>query len=278
MSSPPTAALGCRPRSCGGRPHLCDLMTRADQQIPLPMNKVPARTVHPSRAGTWTAVTTRTRWRTIGRERQGVPLRLPPPIFLSMTCTTGDAVLRAAVVHAVLALGEYKVWSAGRRTGRSRESEKDNVNVPAVFVAGQRPRRSVRLLLALSRGAWVVSDSWLLASVGSRAWKPCGDFVPAAFPRVAAARTAYATGESLVRGMRVGFGGGLHIEAREFVQLVEGAGGVFGNRDASVIVLGSAYSPEARVRVGSAQYVNQRWLPHSTSRWALQPYSAYVAE
>eukprot|EP00170_Pyropia_yezoensis_P001328 contig_5894_g1332 len=208
-----------------------------------------------------------------GRASAAAPTHVP-----SITSTSGDAVLRAAVCHAVLALGEYKVWSAGRRTGRSKESEQDDVNVPDVFVVGQRPQRSVRLLLAMSRGAWVVSDSWFLASVGSRACKPCGAFVPAAFPEVAAARTAYATGESLLRGMRIGFGGGLRIETREFVQPVESAGGVFGNRDESVIVLGSAYSPEARVRVGSAQYVNQRWLPDSIARWALQPYTAYVAE
>ncbi|KAK1869456.1 hypothetical protein I4F81_011932 [Pyropia yezoensis] len=141
-----------------------------------------------------------------GRASAAAPTHVP-----SITSTSGDAVLRAAVCHAVLALGEYKVWSAGRRTGRSKESEQDDVNVPDV-------------------------------------------------------------------GMRIGFGGGLRIETREFVQPVESAGGVFGNRDESVIVLGSAYSPEARVRVGSAQYVNQRWLPDSIARWALQPYTAYVAE
>eukprot|EP00170_Pyropia_yezoensis_P004736 contig_19244_g4750 len=93
-----------------------------------------------------------------------------------------------------------------------------------------------------------------------------------------AARNAQATGESLLNGMRLGFDGVLDIDAREFVQLVEGAGGVFGNRDATVTVLGITYSPEARVRMGSVQYVNQRWLPDSIARWSLQPYSAYSVE
>lgn len=147
-----------------------------------------------------------------GRAKAVVPAYIP-----SITCTTGDAVLRAAVVHAVLALGEYKVWSAGRHNGRSEETVQDIANIPAVFVVGQRPRRFVRLLLE----------------------------------------------------------GVLDIDAREFVQLVEGAGGVFGNRDATVTVLGITYSPEAHVRMGSVQYVNQRWLPDSIARWSLQPYSAY---
>lgn len=111
-----------------------------------------------------------------------------------------------------------------------------------------------------------------------RAWKPCGDFIPSAFPGVVAARDAHADRDSLLNGMRVGFGGHLSIDLDAFVQLVESAGGAFWNRDADVVVLGGVCTSEQRARFGTATCVSQRWLPESIARWKLQPYTEYVAE
>lgn len=203
------------------------------------------------------------------RTGQGQAASFSPaaPVYISsITCTTGDAVLKAGVVHAVLALGEYKVWSAASSNVQNEESERSNVVAPSEFVVGWRPRRSVRLLLAMTQGAWVVSESWLLESMSGRAWKPCGDFIPSAFPGVVAARDAHAAGEPLLNGMKVGVGGRLSIDLDAFVRLVEGAGGVFGNRDAEVIVLGGVCTSEQRARFGTATCVSQCRLQDSIAR------------
>lgn len=49
-------------------------------------------------------------------------------------------------------------------------------------------------------------------------------------------------------------------------------------QNGTFIFPGNACSPRVCVFVGSLQHVNQRWLPHSTVQWALQPKSASVAE
>lgn len=193
----------------------------------------------------------------------------------TISFTTGDLVLKAGVLHAVRALGEYKVWRHRPSFGADGEPV---VTSPAVFVVSVRPRRSVRLLVALTRGAWVVSDSWLLDSMRCRAWKPCHDYVPEAFPGVVAARNAHAAGESLLRGARVGFDGDLRIDVEEFIQLVEGAGGVFMNRGATVLVVRASGGSDSRTRIVAARYVNEQWLPDTIARWKVQPYSNYAPE
>lgn len=189
----------------------------------------------------------------------------------TISFTTGDAVLKAGVVHAVRALGEYRVWRHGRRSEAGGGAD---AVTPAVFVVGQHPCRSVRLLVALTRGAWVVCATWLLDSMRSRAWKPRHDYVPEAFPRAVAARNAHAAGESLLRGTRVGFHGFLCIDVADFIELVEGAGGVFSNITAAVIVVG--VSGASAPRVGAARSVNEQWLFDTIAHWKVQPYSKYA--
>lgn len=89
------------------------------------------------------------------------------PVYIpSIACTTGDAVLKVCVAHAVLALGEYKVWSGAGENVPNEESERSHVVAPSVLVVGRRPPRSVRPLIAMTQGAWVASESWLLESIG----------------------------------------------------------------------------------------------------------------
>lgn len=194
-----------------------------------------------------------------------------------LTYTTGDASLRAGVVHAVTALGRYRVLRA-RRAGAPRSRARSAQSTADVFVVGRRPRRSVRLLLAMARGCWIVGDAWLLDSLHSRIWQPCDRYVPKDFPGVAAARAASDAGLSLLKGMLVGSWGTLDIDHDDFRRLVEAAGGQYSSAGAAVIVQGDTTGSLAADSQERALCVNQLWLPDSISTWRVQSYDEYAPE
>lgn len=198
------------------------------------------------------------------------PVRSERPLLYF---TTGDPVLRAGVRHAVRALGVYKIVDGSRTQKMDGAVDLERFAAPSVFVVGRRPRRSVRLLLSLAQGAWVVRDTWLLDSLRARCWKPCEDYVPSAFPGVIAARKSKADGKQPFKGLRVGYVGELHIEVAEFIQLVETAGGSFTNLCVDVLVRGIGGGD--RLVGGVVPIVNQRWLPDSIARWERLPYADY---
>lgn len=194
--------------------------------------------------------------------------------------STGDGVLRAAVLHAVKALGCFKTASVTRRAVDDGEAEVQPVSseAPAVFVVARRPRRSVTLLLCLARGAWVVSESWLVDSIHARAWQPFELYVPKDFAGVLAARAARGRGESLFKGLRFGSRGILNMDIAHLRELVESTGGRLGsNRDANVVIVGR--EPGGRVPAlfpEAAVMVNQLWLPDCVAQWKELPYDSYL--
>lgn len=187
--------------------------------------------------------------------------------------TTGDAVLRAGVLHAARALGVYKIVDGSRTQKMGHVVDRQRYAAPAVFVVGRRPRRSVRLLLSMAQGAWVVRDAWLLDSLSARCWMPCEQYVPSAFPGVLAARRSKADGGQLLNGLRVGYVGNLNITVDEFCQLVEAAGGCFANLCVEVLVQGTGCG--SGLTRGAVPVVNQRWLPDSIARWECLSYDDY---
>lgn len=187
--------------------------------------------------------------------------------------TTGDAVLRAGVLHAARALGVYKIVDGSRTQKMGHVVDRQRYAAPAVFVVGRRPRRSVRLLLSMAQGAWVVRDAWLLDSLSARCWMPCEQYVPSAFPGVLAARRSKADGGQLLNGLRVGYVGNLSITVDEFCQLVEAAGGCFANLCVEVFVQGTGCG--SGLTRGAVPVVNQRWLPDSIARWECLSYDDY---
>lgn len=189
--------------------------------------------------------------------------------------TSGDAILRAGVRHAGRALGVYKIVDGSRIEKMGRTVDRQRSAAPAVFVVGRRPRRSVRLLLSMTQGAWVVRDTWLLDSLSARCWKPCEDYVPTAFPGVLAARKSKEDGAQLLKGLRVGYMGDLNITVDEFIQLVEAAGGCFANLCVELYVRGTDGGD--RLARGVVPVVNQRWLPDCIARWECLPYDEYAA-
>lgn len=194
--------------------------------------------------------------------------------------STGNGVLRAAVVHAVRALGGFKMATLTRRAVDDGEAEVERVpgEAPTVFVVARRPRRSVRLLLSLARGSWVVSEAWLVDSIRARAWQPFGMYIPKAFPGVLAARAACAQGESLFKGLRFGSRGTINMDVADLRELVECAGGRLGsNRDADVVIVGDESGGRVpALTVETAVMVNQLWLPDCVAQWKKLPFDSYV--
>lgn len=193
--------------------------------------------------------------------------------------TSGDAALKAGVSHAVIALGVYRMVVGQRKAGDDQAAAslaRGACASPEIFVVGRRPRRSVRLLVSMASGCWVVSDTWLLDSLQQRAWKPCADYVSPLFPGVLAARAAHAERRPLLDGLLVGCRGVLDVDLDVFGLLVEAAGGRLGNRGAAVVVEGSLAADQVRLPGGTV-YVNQRWLPDSIARWKVLPYADYAS-
>lgn len=198
----------------------------------------------------------------------------------TVTFTTGDAALRAGVVHAVTALGQYSLMAAPRRSAAAAASSTHGRahSCPEVFVVGRRPRRSVRLLVALARGCWVVSDTWILDSVHARAWQPCARYVPRMFSGVPAARAAAKASKSLFNGLSIGWCGTLDVPHEDFSTLVEVAGGIVTRLLAAVVVQGGAERNPAGAAGPRAVFVNQGWLPDCIANWRVLAYDAYKPE
>lgn len=195
----------------------------------------------------------------------------------TITCTTGDAALRAGVVHAVTALGRYRILGARRSTaGTGPASTHGHPHAyPEVFVVGRRPRRSVRLLVAMARGCWVVSDTWLLDSLHARSWQSCAQYVPRMFAGVPAARAAARASKSLFNGLSIGWCGKLDVPYDDFCALVEVAGGLVTSFRAAVVVQGRGDSMSTSAAGPRAVLVNQRWLPDSLASWQVLAFNEY---
>lgn len=195
----------------------------------------------------------------------------------TITCTTGDAALRAGVVHAVTALGRYRFMGAPRSTaGTGAASTHGPLHAfPDVFVVGRRPRRSVRLLVAMARGCWVVGDTWLLDSLHARSWQPCAQYVPRMFAGVPAARAAARASTSLFNGLSIGWCRTLDVPYNDFCALVEVAGGLVTSFRAAVVVQGRGDSMPTSAAGPRAVLVNQRWLPDSLASWQVLAFNEY---
>lgn len=198
------------------------------------------------------------------------------PRLPCLTYASGDVELKSVVDHAVRVLGDYSLLHP------SAKILPGGAQAPVAFVVGDKPRRSVRLLLALGRGAWIVDRSWALASISAGSWAPFHAHALAAFPGSAAARRALTSGEApVLAGLRVGHRGRLNVEVHEFQALVRVAGGEAVQQRCDVIVVGSTEG-EGGANAGAtgadAKLVNQRWLPDSICAWKAQPYHKYATK
>lgn len=214
-----------------------------------------------------------------GKKRSKAALSMLRKHRPALAFARGDATLKAGVLHAVSALGLYRIVGLHRKVGQADASpdlSRDADTRADVFVLGRRPRRTVRVLVAMARGCWVVGDMWLLDSLQQRAWKPCAEYVAPLCPAVPSARAAHAAGRTLLGGLLVGFNGALDVDEDVFRLLLEAAGGRFATRGAAVVVEGALQGSQVRLP-GGAAVVNQRWLPDSIARWEALPYSDYVA-
>lgn len=198
------------------------------------------------------------------------------PRLPCLTYASGDVDLKSVVSHAVTTLGEYSLLHPTSKIPSS------GGQVPVAFVVGDTPRRSVRLLLALGRGAWIVDRSWALESISAGTWAPFHTHALAAYPGAAAARRALTAGEPpVLDGVRVGHRGRLNMDVSEFLALVRVAGGEAVQQRCDVIVVGSTEgegASQAGATGADAKLVNQRWLPDSICAWKTQPYHKYAAK
>ncbi|GAB0492623.1 hypothetical protein MMPV_003891 [Pyropia vietnamensis] len=197
------------------------------------------------------------------------------PPLPCLTYASGDVDLKSVVDHAVRVLGEYSLVHPSAKISPGRGP------APVAFVVGAKPRRSVRLLLALARGAWIVDRSWALESISAGSWVPFHAHALDAFPGSAAARQALTAGEApILSGLRIGHRGQLNMDVLEFQALVRVAGGEAVQQRCDVIVVGSSVGDgEGDVDASGteAKLVNQRWLPDSICAWKTQPYHKYPA-
>lgn len=160
----------------------------------------------------------------------------------------------------------------GRNESGEEDMKRKCVTTPAVFVVGRRPRRSVRLLVALVRGAWIVRDSWLLSSICAGAWAPFTDHAVAAFSGSNAARTVLASGaDRILHGLRIGHKGRLAMEIPEFIELVTVAGGQAVQQLCDVIVVGEG-GGQGGATWDRAVLVTQRWLADFVCEWQMKSY------
>lgn len=212
--------------------------------------------------------------------RKSASRKEPSNVCRTVTCMTGDAALRAGLVHAATALGRYSVMATPRKEalGEAGSTRGPVPACPEVFVVGRRPRRSVRLLVAMARECWVVSDTWMLDSIHARKWQPCENYVSPMFAGAPAARAAAAACKSLFDGLSIGWCGDLDVAYDEFQQMAEVAGELVTSFGAAVVVQGQGERIPARAAGPRAVFVNQRWLPDSIARWRVLAHDRFKPE
>ena len=211
----------------------------------------------------------------------------------------------ANVGRAVLASGAPSISSKGRSSTRivavSRGGDETEAMVRGVAreLGGFRaagptehdrathlvlaePRRTMRLLRAVARGAWVVTPEWARASAARGAWADPAEFETDAFPgarraRMARERGEIGAGKGLLGGVRV------HVEERasrpsaaELRALAAAAGGEIAPRgvDADVVVSSDGRGATAKgtgteTRGGARDVVTEAWLLKAVADYEL---------
>ena len=141
-------------------------------------------------------------------------------------------------------------------------------------------RRTLKVLLAIAKGLWVVSFQWVVASVEEGKWlSPENYEVEKWFPGAMNARKARHKGEApLLDGKMVFLNGkSMSVSQENLTELVEAAGGQVVNafKDCDLCI-SSATASLPRVKGKKIDVVSEEWLLDSISSYSLLPVHGYA--
>lgn len=199
------------------------------------------------------------------------PMPMPPPL---------DAA-KAAVVSAVARRGTLAVTCADAALADCAASAVSTLRGLRLcpfagsgvthLVLGE-PKRTLKVLHAVARGAWLLRPEWLLRSLEAGAWLPEGDFEDGAFAGAPRARLARANPEhrGLLVGVRV-----LVAEPRraappasDLRALVLACGGAVVKKGAcDYVVTAKGQQPSADAKAAKA--VTEQWLLDAIAEYQL---------
>ncbi len=149
------------------------------------------------------------------------------------------------------------------------------------LVLGESGKRTLKVLHAIARGAWLLQPEWLLRSAAEGAWLPEGPFADNAFPGAARARAcAGDLAKRPLAGVRVAVAEPRRVappaaELRSLVAALGGAPPRAGKAD--VVIAAGASGPPPKGAAG-AVVVTEQWLfdavanyerPADASRYAV---------
>lgn len=112
------------------------------------------------------------------REKQSQPLgAVTPRAARSVIGITGvDLETRGVIECAVHAIDASMVAEPGYRKARVVKSVDYAAAVTHLIVGGEDTKRTIKVLFAIARGAWIVSEAWVFASLEREQWLPEADY------------------------------------------------------------------------------------------------------
>ncbi|KAJ1621157.1 hypothetical protein T492DRAFT_847252 [Pavlovales sp. CCMP2436] len=142
-------------------------------------------------------------------------LNMEGPIVSFSSVSKADKARLRTLLHA----------TSSRRALRTAAQIDDSARGElATHVVCGLPRRTLKVLFALARGAWLVGPEWLEACGKAVAWLDAAPFELAAFPGARRARLGIPREGRLLRGLRVHVAGATNTPTDELAELLRALG------------------------------------------------------
>ena len=140
-------------------------------------------------------------------------------------------------------------------------------------------RRTLKVLLAIARGLWVVSCDWVLCSIERGSWLAEHKYEAVDwFPGCRASRESKERGEGpLLGGLRVFVNGHNVLPPREDLVelLVSGGAQVVGEFRACTLCISSSAAIRPKRNPNATPIVRSEWLVDSLQDYVLKEYAPY---
>ncbi|OWY95694.1 hypothetical protein PHMEG_00034236 [Phytophthora megakarya] len=199
------------------------------------------------------------------------PRKAPRNVF-GITGVSAEA--RGVLQCAIHAIDTNMANEAGYRKARIVKSVDYAAGVTHLIV-GKDVRRTIKVLFAIARGAWIVTEDWAFSSLEQERWLPEEDFELTMFANKYSRE--HPESRQILKGMKFFVGPNLDPSREVLQSLVQVAGGEICNQIsvADICICGDASLFRRAQRTG-IRVVTSKWVFDSIATMKLEDEAQYV--
>ncbi|KAG7378636.1 hypothetical protein PHYPSEUDO_009821 [Phytophthora pseudosyringae] len=199
------------------------------------------------------------------------PRRTPRNVF-GITGVSAEA--RGVLQCAIHALDANMANESGHRKARVVKSVDYAAGVTHLIV-GKDAKRTIKVLFAIARGAWIVTEDWAFSSLDQERWLPEEDFELTMFANKYSRE--HPESRQIFKGMKFFVGSNLEPSREVLQSLIQVAGGEICNQIsvAAICICGDASLFRRAQRTG-IQVVTSKWVFDSIAAMKLEDDAKYA--